>query len=109
MACGYEDQNDSDTLRKDPLLKLVLDRLPETGADLASQPTISRLENTPGHKECLRIAREIGEIYVAQWGKEGVPRRVLPRLADAAVQRFSGSHGSRRGCLPPIIPAPPLP
>ena len=32
IACGYEDQNDADTLRKDPLLKLVLGRLPETGA-----------------------------------------------------------------------------
>src|SRR5687768_15734468 len=44
IACGYEDQNDADRLRSDPLLKLVCGRLPETGADLASQPTLSRLE-----------------------------------------------------------------
>ena len=36
IACGYEDQNDADTLRADPLLKLVCGRLPETEADLAS-------------------------------------------------------------------------
>ncbi len=45
IACGYEDQNDSDFLREDPLLKLSCGSLPESGADLASQPTISRLEN----------------------------------------------------------------
>jgi hypothetical protein len=45
IACGYEDQDDADTLRTDPLLKLVCDELPETGRELASQPTFSRLEN----------------------------------------------------------------
>jgi hypothetical protein len=45
IACGYADQNDADTLRADPVLKLVCGRLPESGADLASQPTFSRLEN----------------------------------------------------------------
>src|ERR671938_1906697 len=44
IACGYEDQNDATTLRTDPLLKLVCGRLPLSGADLASQPTLSRLE-----------------------------------------------------------------
>jgi Transposase DDE domain group 1 len=77
IACGYEDQNDSDTLRSDPLLKLVLGSLPETGEDLASQPTISRLENTPDAKTCLRIARELGELYIRQRGKDGFPERVL--------------------------------
>lgn len=47
IACGYEDQNDAHALRADPLLKLVCGRLPETDADLASQPTLSRLENAP--------------------------------------------------------------
>src|SRR5215217_9023631 len=42
IACGYEDQNDSDFLRSDPLLKLVCGALPESGEDLASQPTICR-------------------------------------------------------------------
>jgi hypothetical protein len=45
IACGYEGQNDSNSLRADPLLKLECGFLPETGEDLASQPTISRLEN----------------------------------------------------------------
>ncbi len=77
IACGYEDQNDSDTLRSDPLLKLVLGSLPETGTDLASQPTISRLENASDAKACLRIAQQLGELYVRERGKDGPPERVL--------------------------------
>jgi hypothetical protein len=42
----YEDANDADTLRLGPVLKAAVARLPESGADLASQPTLSRLENT---------------------------------------------------------------
>ena len=39
MTCGYEDQNDSNSLRADPLLKMVCGALPESGKDLASQPS----------------------------------------------------------------------
>ena len=46
IACGYEDANDSNELRSDPGLKAACDRLPLTGDDLASQPTMSRLENS---------------------------------------------------------------
>ncbi len=77
IACGYEDQNDSDTLRRDPLLKSVCGRLPETDADLASQPTISRLENAPDARACLRMAEALGELYVRERGKNGAPWRVL--------------------------------
>ena len=44
IACGYEDQNDATTLRADPLFKLACGRLPASEADLASQPTLSRLD-----------------------------------------------------------------
>lgn len=77
IACGYEDQNDADTLRTDPLLKLVLGRLPERGADLASQPTLSRLENAPGAKDCLRMAEALGELYIRERSKGGAPSRIL--------------------------------
>ena len=78
IACGYEDQNDSDALRVDPLLKLVCGRLPESGADLASQPTISRLENASDGRACLRIARALADLYIEQRGEEGsVPERIL--------------------------------
>lgn len=44
MLADYEDCNDHDTLRDDPVLKLVSGRLPQDRA-LASQPTLSRFEN----------------------------------------------------------------
>jgi Transposase DDE domain group 1 len=47
IACGHEDAIDLDRLRHDPLMKVAVGRCPETGAPLASQSTISRLENAP--------------------------------------------------------------
>src|SRR3954470_7806217 len=45
-SCGYEEHNDTDTLREDPLLGLSpAGRCPRV--EPASQPTISRLENAP--------------------------------------------------------------
>src|SRR5215472_11287360 len=44
ILAGYEDQNDHDTLRADPVFKLLADRSPQDD-DLASQPTLSRFEN----------------------------------------------------------------
>jgi hypothetical protein len=55
IACGYEDQDDADTLRRDPLLKLVCGRRPERGADLASQPTMSRLENAVDRRASVAV------------------------------------------------------
>lgn len=48
IAAGYEDADDLDTLGNDPALKTACDRLPVSGLPLASQPTISRLENAIG-------------------------------------------------------------
>ena len=44
ILAGYEDQNDHDTLRADPVFKLIADRSPDA-TELASQPTLSRFEN----------------------------------------------------------------
>jgi len=48
LACGYPDANDAGQLRRDPMHKLVAGRDPITGDDLASQPTLSRFENSCG-------------------------------------------------------------
>ena len=45
ICCGYEDADDLDFLRTDPAFKLACGHLPESGSDLCSQPTLSRLEN----------------------------------------------------------------
>ena len=77
IACGYEDQNDSNSLREDPLLKLVCGSLPESGADLASQPTFSRLENAVDARCCHRMSQALFELYLRERGKDGTPEKVL--------------------------------
>jgi hypothetical protein len=77
IACGYEDQNDADTLRTDPLLKLVCGRLPESEADLASQPTFSRLENAVDRHACRHLAHALLDVYLAHRAPAGPPARIL--------------------------------
>jgi Transposase DDE domain group 1 len=55
---GYEDANDSNHLRHDPIYKIACGRLPEAGANmLASQPTITRLENQVSTRDNSRVRR----------------------------------------------------
>ena len=56
IARGHEDAIDLDRLRHDPLMKLAVGRCPESGQPLASQSTISRLENAPSKSEAARLA-----------------------------------------------------
>ena len=67
IAAGYEDANDANTLRDDPIFKLLLDHLPETGAPLASQPTISRFENRISRTELYRMALVLLEQCIASY------------------------------------------
>src|ERR1700677_4896007 len=61
IACGYPDANDSARLSEDPIHKLLLDRDPIEGLDLASQPTLSRFENGVGIKELYRAGEFLAE------------------------------------------------
>lgn len=70
IASGYEDANDLDTLRFDPVLKTACGRLPESGKELASQPTISRFENALGEKDLIRMARILAEKVISQIPKD---------------------------------------
>ncbi len=83
IACGYEDQDDADPLRRDPLLKLLCGRLPaeaEAEDDLASQPTFSRLENAveDRHHACYRLAEAlVEEVYLQERERDGAPTRLV--------------------------------
>src|SRR6266699_5203406 len=55
IAAGYEDADDCDSLRHDPIFKMAVGRLPESGEPLCSQPTMSRLENAPSKIEIARM------------------------------------------------------
>ena len=82
LVCGYEDGNDSDDLRSDPAFKLGCDHLPLTGEDLASQSTMSRLENSPNRSDLYRLALAFGELFVVSYKKP--PKRIILDLDDTA-------------------------
>jgi len=75
IALGYEDCNDADHLRADPALKLAVGRAPME-SDLASQPTLSRLENQIGWRECWRISEALLDCYLTRHRKRP-PRRLV--------------------------------
>ena len=54
VIAGYEDGNDHDRLRDDPVFKLIAGRLPADDP-LASQPTLSRLENAVSIPALFRL------------------------------------------------------
>jgi hypothetical protein len=67
IACGYPDGNDLNWLRFDPAFKLACGRLPETGADLCSQPTVSRWENAPTLQEIIRLTYALIDIWCGSY------------------------------------------
>lgn len=70
IACGYADGNDANTLRRDPLFKLGLDRLPlDPATDLASAPTFSRLENAATPRDIYRLANAFIEQFIASYAR----------------------------------------
>ena len=74
IAAGYEDGNDADTLRCDPMFKMTLDLTPSDRA-LCSQPTISRLENLPDARALLRMGGTMVDLYCESFRQ--VPKRVV--------------------------------
>lgn len=65
IACGHEDAIDLDLLRDDPGFKLALGRCPESGAPLASQSTVTRMENAPSRIEAARVTAALVDQFAA--------------------------------------------
>lgn len=63
IALGYEDNNDAAILRGDPALKIAAGRLPDSSADLASQPTLCRFENAVTVKDLHRLSNQLFQLY----------------------------------------------
>lgn len=64
IACGYADANDSARLAADPIHKMLLDRDPVTGLDMASQPTLSRFENAVGPRQLYNLGATLAESVI---------------------------------------------
>lgn len=65
LACGYADANDAAHLKADPIQKLLVGRDPMTGSALASQPTLSRFENSVGPRDLYRLTSTLADVVIA--------------------------------------------
>ena len=87
IAMGYEDCNDADTLRHDPLLKTVCARTPNDEGGLSSQPTLSRFENAMGMRTVKRMINELEQSYVDE----------LPEDTDVVVLDIDTTNDETHG------------
>jgi hypothetical protein len=96
IALGYEDNNDAAWLAKDPALKIMAGKAPESGADLASQPTLSRFENRVTAKDLCRLSDVLLDLYLKT---HPGPRKTIILDMDATddpthgKQQLSFFHG----------------
>jgi len=106
IGCGYPDGNDLDWLRSDPAFKLACGRLPETGKDLASQPTVSRWENAPTSREIIRLTYALIDIWCRSYQRS--PKSVTLDIDDTVdivhghqkLSQWNAHYGER--CFLPI-------
>lgn len=97
IASGYEDANDSDELRHDPILRIVCDKI---NGSLASQPTISRFENAFSRTDLYRIAQAFVDAFIHSYKK--APKGIILDLDDTKdpthgnqqLSFFNGYHNS---------------
>ncbi len=82
MACGYPDGNDAARLAEDPVHKMLLDRDPIEGEALASQPTLSRFENSVRPRHLYRMGETLAEVVIERHRRrlKGRARRISVEL-----------------------------
>jgi Transposase DDE domain group 1 len=106
IACGYPDADDLDDLRRDPAFKLACGRLPESGDDLASQPTMSRWENAPDVRTLIRMTHAMVDLWCNSYRRP--PRAITLDIDDTddtvhghqQLSLFNAYHDER--CFMPI-------
>jgi len=94
IGAGYEDGNDANCLRSDPMFKMALDLSP-SDRELCSQSTISRLENLPNVRALLRMGRAMVDLYCES------PRALRPGGSQANHARRR--RHVRRGAWRPAV------
>ena len=96
IALGYSDQNDAARVGADPILKSVTGRAPVTGDDLASQPTLSRFENSVSAAELVAMARELESDVVERLRVRYPNARRITIDMDPSCDP---THGAQQGTL----------
>ena len=90
IAAGYEDADDCDSLRYDPIFKMAVGRLPESGDPLCSQPTMSRLENAPSKIEIARAMAAMVDQFCESY------RRAPVSITLDIDDTFDAVHGHQQ-------------
>ena len=85
---GYEDANDCDTMRHDAVLKVAAGRAPGD-EPLASQPTMTRLENSVGLRDLIRLFYVFVDNFLDSY--EAVPKCIIIDM-DPTVNRVYGGQ-----------------
>lgn len=106
IACGYEDADDCDALRGDPLFKLAVGRAPESGDPLCSQPTMSRCENMASRLEAARLTAAMVDSFCESFAT--APKALTLDIDDTCdpvhgaqqLSLFNAHHDTR--CFMPI-------
>ncbi len=95
-ACGYEDADDCDHMRKDAAFKAAVRGGPSKGAELASQPTMTRLENAVSVRDLLRIAYGFIDHFMDSYAKEPrLIRRIRSRWRNVIIVFRADSHHTK--------------
>jgi hypothetical protein len=92
IALGYEDLNDHDTLRSDPLFSILAERRPDPESPLASAPTLCRLENRVDRQSLGRMAEVLVETFIASHRR---PPKELILDFDATDDLIHGNQEGR--------------
>jgi hypothetical protein len=90
IACGYEDADDSDSLRSDPALKIACGRAPLSGKDLGSQPTMSRLENAVSRTTLFRMGQAFVDNFLDSYRR--APNKIIVDIDDTD----DATHGAQQ-------------
>lgn len=89
LIAGYEDQNDHNRLRKDDIMKAVLDK----EIDLASQATMSRFENGVSVKEIIRMSYKLIDQFCRT--QKEIPDEITLDIDPTDAE----THGNQQGTL----------
>ncbi len=94
IACGYPDANDAARLGHDPIHKMLIERDPVTGLALASQPTLSRFENTATRRDLWELGSALTDQIIARHHRR-MRRRVRHITLDLDVSH-DPTHGQQQ-------------
>ncbi len=90
IASGYEDANDCDDLRKDPIIKIACEKLPDSEEELGSQPTMCRFENAPSRTDLYRLGEALVDLFIDSYKR--APEGIILDLDDTEDE----THGHQQ-------------